>query len=288
MTVAVACNLPEGVVLGVDSAVTLNNQKGQVVKVYENAEKLFQLGSRPVGIAAYGMGSLGARNVGSYVREFELKDPGHVVSQPTTVAAITEELRRFFSAEYQSQIVPALEATKGKKFADIPDNEKPILGLVVGGFSDKAYLSEVWEITIPFHDKPGSAKQWCKEGEFRPVWFAINGPIVRYVKGYDPNLMTELVQHFGTLRGSPVTPSEQAAIQSICDKHEYAMPFMAMPIEEGAAYVRFVVEMVINHHRFAVGAPIVGGKARIGLVTYKGEQFRLLSTQEFRMTLPQQ
>ena len=43
MTVAVAGNFTDGVVLGVDSAVTL--QEGSTIyKVYENAEKLFQLG----------------------------------------------------------------------------------------------------------------------------------------------------------------------------------------------------------------------------------------------------
>jgi hypothetical protein len=47
-------------------------------------------------------------------------------------------------------------------------------------------------------------------------------------------------------------------------------------MDEGVAYVKFLVEMVVNHHRFAVGAPIVGGKARIGLVTYKGEKFQFI------------
>lgn len=287
MTVAVACNLPEGVVLGVDSAVTLNNERGEILKVYENAEKLFQLGQKPIGIAAYGMGSIGPRNIGSYIREFELKNPANVVFAPSQLPDIVEELRKFFMSAYQAVVVPALENAKKKKFDKIPDTEKPVLGLAVGGFSHQAYLSQVWEIVVPFHANPGSAKQWCKEGDFRPVWFAVNGPIVRYVKGIDPALMNELVQHFSTLRGTPLTAAEVAAVQNICDKYEYAMPFYAMPIQEGAAYVRFVVEMVINHHRFAVGAPIVGGRSTVGLVTYKGEQFRIISQQELRMTLPQ-
>lgn len=35
MTVAVSCNIADGVILGVDSAVTLNDPSG-VLKVYEN------------------------------------------------------------------------------------------------------------------------------------------------------------------------------------------------------------------------------------------------------------
>ena len=69
MTVAVACNLAEGVVLGVDSAVTMSNQQKQVIKTYEHAEKIFKLGEKPVGIATYGLGAIGNRIIGSYVRE---------------------------------------------------------------------------------------------------------------------------------------------------------------------------------------------------------------------------
>ena len=78
------------------------------------------------------------------------------------------------------------------------------------------------------------------------------------------------------MRGSPPTSAEDTEITNILDRYEYPIPFNAMPMEEGVAYVKFVVEMVINHHRFATGAPVVGGKAQIGLVTYKGEKFQIL------------
>ena len=75
MTVAVAGNFPDGVVLGVDSAVTLSDANGQIAKVYENAEKLFQIGEKPIGIAAFGLAILGARGIGSHLREFEAQNP---------------------------------------------------------------------------------------------------------------------------------------------------------------------------------------------------------------------
>jgi len=46
VTVAVACNTPEGVILGADSTTTLNDEQGRVLKTYENAVKLFQLGDK--------------------------------------------------------------------------------------------------------------------------------------------------------------------------------------------------------------------------------------------------
>ncbi len=86
-----------------------------------------------MGIAAFGLGAIGARSIGSYIREFELADPNNVVSQASTVENVVEELRKFFLQKYQAEIVPRIEKTTKKKFDEIPDNEKPILGLAVGG-----------------------------------------------------------------------------------------------------------------------------------------------------------
>jgi len=276
MTVAVACNLAEGVVLGVDSAVTLGDKQGNVVKTYEHAVKLFQLGEKPIGLATYGIGALGSRIIGSYVREFEVEDPQQVVTKNATVKDVVEQLRLFFLERYRNTVVPEMETWTGKKFKDIPDKDKPVLGLAVGGFSAGAYLSEVWEILIPFNEGVHSATLWCREGQFRPVWFALNEPIFRYEKGYDRNLIGELKKYFAQLRGSPLTGAEDKEITEILNRYEYPIPFGGMPMEEGVAYVKFVVEMVINHHRFATGAPVVGGNAQISLVTYKGEKFQIL------------
>jgi hypothetical protein len=254
----------------------MENPAGGIAKVYENAVKLFQLGEKPVGIAVYGLAALGTRTIGSYIREFEVKNPQSVVTGQSTMKDITEQLRLFFLNEYQTKIIPQVEIQKAKKFSEIPDNQKPVLGLVVGGFSAGEYLSEVWEIRIPFCQIAYSAILWCGQGVFRPVWFSLNDPIVRYELGYDRNLIAELKQYFVKLRGSPLTNAEDAAIVAILNRYTYVIPFHVMPMEEGVAYVKFVVEMVINHHRFATGAPIVGGKVQIGLVTYKGEQFQIL------------
>jgi hypothetical protein len=275
MTFAISLNLPDGVILGVDSAVTLSGSQG-VLKVFENAQKLFQLGEKPVGIAIYGLASIGNRSIGSFIREFEIMDPNNVVSQPSSVKDIVEELRAFFYQKYVSALGPLFEKEKGKKFEEIPNAEKPILGVVVGGFSKGSYLPEVWEILIPVHDKVGSTNLPNGQGAFGSTWFALNTPIVRYVKGFDPALLNKIVEYFVKIRGMPFSEQEQKDLLSIIGSFEYAIPFASMPLQEGVAYVRFFVEMVINHHRFASGAPVVGGKARIGLVTYKGEKFQIL------------
>jgi hypothetical protein len=106
LTVVVSCNLSDGFVLAVDSATTVPAIGGGVAKVYENAEKLFQLDDRPIGVATYGLGALGNRSIGSYLREFEARDPGGVVTAHNDLGEVVEALREFFFTYYQQTVVP--------------------------------------------------------------------------------------------------------------------------------------------------------------------------------------
>ena len=60
------------------------------------AKKLFQLKDKPVGIAFFGIGSMGTRSIGSYIREFEITNPKRVVSQNSSISNIVEEIRKFY------------------------------------------------------------------------------------------------------------------------------------------------------------------------------------------------
>ncbi len=276
MTVAVACNLSEGVILGVDSAATVPTPQG--AKVFESAEKLFQLGELSVGVAVYGLGAIGPRTLGSYLREFEVRNPNDVVTKPESMAALVEELRAFFMNAYDSIVVPALEEASGKKIAEIPLEKLPATGLVVGGFAGKDnYLSEVWNVVVPQHRSPKSAECCRHQGEFGTNWFAMCDPIFRYLKGFDGRLLNEVVDYLvGVRGGGPVTNEEADNIRNIVEKYEYQIPFNGMPLGEGIEHTRFLAELVVNHHRYAVGDRSVGGRVRLGKVTYRGEKFELL------------
>ena len=271
MTVAVSCNLSEGVVLGVDSAVTLPAPGGGVAKTYENAEKLFQLGDRPIGVAVFGLGTLGDRSIGSYIREFEVKDPQEVVSGNTSIEEVAKKLHEFLFAEYKQAVVPALEKSLKKSFDNIPRQQCPVLGIVAGGFSAKEYLSEVWQLSIP-----GEVVKRRDKGSFGGNWFAKFTPIQRYFKGCDAALIDNILTYFEKLRGKPLSADQMAEFRKLIGRHEYQVPYSAMPMEEGVRHVRFLVDLVINHFRFTFGAPVVGGKVRVGKVTYRGEKFGII------------
>ncbi|HZS94921.1 MAG TPA: hypothetical protein VFA78_09000 [Chloroflexota bacterium] len=277
MTIAVSLNLPDGVILGIDSAVTILTQDGTgIAKVYEQGEKLFQLTDRPIGIAFYGAGGIGARSMGSYVREFALTDPG-AVGKGAALDATVEALRAFLLAKYQETIVPALEKSIGKSFAEIPDDKKPTVGVVVGGFASDAHLSEVWNIELPANAAAGSATCRRKQGEFGDDWYARDDPIIRYLRGIDKTLLFEIVTVFEKIVGRSMTDQETETLREILSASCYQIPFGGMPMEEGVAYVSFLVGLVINHYRFAVGAPVVGGAVHLGKVTYDAKDFQLVT-----------
>ena len=73
MSICVAFNLSDGVVIAVDSATTMTDASGAITRVFLDADKIFQLGNLKVGIATYGNAALDGRTIGSFVREFSVR-----------------------------------------------------------------------------------------------------------------------------------------------------------------------------------------------------------------------
>lgn len=63
MSVAVLANLSDGLIIGVDSAVTYSDADG-IQTVFEDGEKLFHLAGK-LGVATFGVGGLEGRSIGS-------------------------------------------------------------------------------------------------------------------------------------------------------------------------------------------------------------------------------
>ena len=272
MSICVAFNLSDGVVIAVDSATTLIGNDGNITKVFPDVDKLFQLGDLKVGIATYGIAAMKGRTIGSFIREFAV-DPVNAAILPTlSVQEIVERLRVFFLGHY----VSFFEEIHGKPYDEIPANMKGNLGLVVGGFSPSAFLSEIWEIVIPRDTELESARQVCAPGTYTFAWFASSVPINRYIKGIDPTLSVALRMKFEEILGRVMTEEELTGFGEIIAAAEYPIQTNGMPIQGGIACAKFLVDFVLGHYRFSETHPIVGGKARIGTVTYSQNAFKIL------------
>ncbi len=269
MTVVVSCNLPEGVVLGVDSAVTVPDKLGGA-KTYENANKLFHLGELPIGIAVYGISTLGNRSIGSYIKQFEIEKRDQI--SKSSLESLVDDLKIFFSNIYYSIVVPALENEYNKKFDQIEIDDRPVVGLVIGGFSPESYLSEVWEIMIPHITKPEMRRG---PENFGTNAFAMSRPIMRYIQGYDARMIDDLLEYFEIMRQASLSDEEKKHISKMIQNYSLVVPFNGMSIQDGIDYTRFLVNLAINHYRYAAGMPLVGGRAKIGIITYKDRTFEI-------------
>jgi len=271
MSISIAFNLSDGVVIAVDSATTMFDDAGTISKVFLDADKLFQLGSLKVGISTYGVAALRGRTIGSFIREFAMATENADLAA-LSLGQIVERLRVFFYGNYRS----FLEEIHSLPFDQIPENMKGRLGLVVGGFSAGAFQSELWEIVVPIHSTENSARLVYGPGEYGFAWFASAVPINRYIKGIDPGISAALRTDFEEILGRDLTDEELNRLGETISKYEYHVQTNGMPIQSGVACAKFLVDYVLGHYRFAETHPIVGGKAIVGVVTYDQNAFRIL------------
>ncbi len=287
MTIGIVCNLSDGVIIGTDSAITLQGESKSpngrktygVLKVYNEAEKIFHLNNTSVGILTYGTAILGKRTIESYVRQFELNES--VVFSSKALFDICESIRDFFFLKYDEIIRPVLEETLGKKFNEIPDNKKPFIGLVLAGFSPGKPLSEVYNIIIPFHKEKKQIEKLREPGQFGTNWFGSVDPIRRLIKGFDINLINNIVGYFVKKHNIKFDNQSKNDVNKLLKSFEYKIPYDAMPLQQGIDHVKFLLDVVINHYKFVIGAPVCGGNVRIAAITKDG--YKNLSNNELKI-----
>jgi len=257
--------------MAVDSAITTFDSDGAISKVFVDADKIFRLKEMRVGIATYGVASLHGRTIGSFIREFTA-DVSNADLDELALADVVERLRRFVTSYYKSD----LEHIHSLPFDQIPENKKGHLGLIVGGFSSDSLQSELWEIIVPVHSAENSALQHFGPGIFGCRWFALATPIERYANALDPLLSVKFRIIIEELLGRELTDEDKEKFGAAIEECRYRFNFAGMPIQSGIDCARFLVDFVLGHYRFAETHPIVGGKAKIGVVTYDQNAFRIL------------
>lgn len=292
MSIIVSLTVPDGVIIGADSAASLSGVRKEwkaleailpptvalwarapLMKVYEGADKLFALGERPIGVAAYGTPMIADRWIGSYIHEFITKDPNGVLSRETTLEEIAKGLSAFFVEVYDRVVKPFVEDFWKLPFDQIPAQELPGFGFVIGGYSANVYWPEVLHVFVPTTVKPEIMRA---QRDLNLNWFGFSEPLERYFKGCSQTILNALLKEFEKIHGSALSEQEKADINALLGKYEYPSTASLMPVSTGVDYVRFLLELVIDHYRFDVGIPAVTGPVRIGKATYAGDRFEIL------------
>ncbi len=89
-------------------------------------------------------------------------------------------------------------------------------------------------------------------------------------------MLAELRQYIEKTHPNSFSPEEQNEINAIVAKSEYLVPTSVMPLAVGIEFVRFLIELTVNHHRFAMGPAYVAGGPKIGIASYAGKRFEVL------------
>jgi hypothetical protein len=285
VSIVVCCNLPDGIILGADSAVTVSGtvvdestgaRQSGVLKVFERGQKIFQLRKDlPLGLATFGIFGLGERTVGSHLEEFEVDRLANVLQNTglrLDIRELCKELWAFFRERYDKAFREPLEAEKKLPFDQIPAEEKPGLGIVVAGYPGGSPLGEVWVVRLPFGVEAGGVQEVRKRGKFGAAWFGVSGPVTRFVKGFDPALPDELVRVLRDKIGAQAD-GLRPELERVLSSLEYRIPYPGMPLEEGIEHVRYLTGLAISFARYAPGPPVCGGDVRMAVITRK-DNFR--------------
>ena len=109
MTIVVTVRVNDGIVLAADSATSFSDSNGNIAKVYNNANKIFNLVKGwPVGAMTYGAGSIGSASISTLSKDLrkhltptERPDPLALDRDAYTIEQVAERARDFLRGAYQ-------------------------------------------------------------------------------------------------------------------------------------------------------------------------------------------
>ncbi len=243
MSIVACVKVRDGIALGCDSATQISGKdpKGNIVvlKVYENARKLFRFQNLPVGILSYGIGNLGPKSIQTILTEFNKEYTPS--KKDYTVKEISNQLLKFINKLYN------------EVFRSQPSKEKPVLGIYIAGYSADSPLGEEWEIRIPI-DK--EAKQVRSAEKTGASWRGIDAPFTRLYFGYDPRAINVLVK----------SGFDEKKVRNIFKAYQAAVIFDGMPVVDAVNLIKFILRTTIGLNSFEVGAPSCSEPIQVAII----------------------
>ena len=248
MSIVACVKVYDGIVLGAESmtqlTATVQGQQ-QVIKSYENAQKLFRVGIFPVGVLTYGAGNIGRRSIESFVREFSRSEEGR---QDKTVNV--EQISARFLAFMRNHYLGA--------FGSMQQDQLPVMGFLIAGYSDGQHLASEWEFILPQDSQPRPVREQDGIGA---SWRGIGAPFTRLWFGVDPT-MEQLLLAKGASKPE-VDRVNQVARESLHTR----IAFDGMPLQDAVHFCRFIIQTTIGWCTYALGSPACGGPIKLATIT---------------------
>jgi hypothetical protein len=270
VTIAISLKINDGLVLASDSASTMvgmtTEGQLQVVNVYNNADKLFNLKKGlPVGAITWGAGSIGNASTSTIMKDLRKiftdgDDDGRhagwkLDNESYTVEEVAGRLKEF--------VFDDLYVTAFKNFP----HKKPDLGFIVAGYSANAPMADEFQIDIKEGVCSGP-RPVRKRDQVGMTWGGNAEALNRLIVGISPALPQVLQNLFRVDQAQ--MPN---VLQVIQQNLQLPIVLPAMPLQDAIDLADFLVDLTIKFSRFTPGAPTVGGPIEIAAIS-KHEGFR--------------
>jgi hypothetical protein len=266
MTVAIALQVHDGVVLASDSAITLNDTTkappDNILNVYGHGNKIFNIvKGLPIGGAFYGMANIGSSSISTLIKDVRKRLSGDdkdksiqgwkLNNNKYTIEDVAKRIREFLFEEHFLKLNP------------IPTNSQ--FGFFVAGYGAGAKLSEVWTFTI-------------NNGKCDPPSCVMGQGVSSCFVGGDPDAFTRIANGYSLALGplliqEGINPAVIAKVMKAAEKLSLNLVEAPMPIQDAIELAEFFVTTTATLAKFKRGAATVGGPTESAAIT-KHEGFR--------------
>lgn len=248
-----------------------------VHSLHQSVEKITEVRGRPIAVMINGLGEIEKRTIISLIRQFEF-DEYQKAGTP---------IRKWPVSELTSNLSAAIRKKYDSAFEKSQD--RPPLGVIVGGYSWGDFFPELFEIDFA----EGAIRQIVPSdtgpprGEERIKYWGHIPALERIYRGYDPIALSEglaivrLKEHLADrgeeLKDFPTErlkqlleaflahPADEDALvmerlRLLGSSMEMQHRLRGMPLQEAVEFADYLGQTAIGYDRFCQGNPAVGGK----------------------------
>jgi len=269
MTINIAVAVAEGLVMAADSWTQMSDDAGNVSTTHSSTEKVTELGNRQIAVMIHGLGSIQNRSILSLIREFEFieygKNPCEI--DTWTVQQSSENLAVFIESRYAVQFPPPAPGA--------PDT-RPVLGLIVGGFSPGEFFPEVVHVEFPgptvTREHPGPDPTLTPDGGWYVDFWGVRTALKRLLYGFN---LDSLEMGYRFLEWAererqggradlahfpappPLRPVDAIGLYEPFETINHRLD--GMPLQEAVEFADFLGTVAIGYDKFSKGQRSVGG-----------------------------
>lgn len=265
MTIVVSVKVTDGIVIASDSATTFFDANGAAVKVYNNANKIFNLvKGLPLGATTCGSGSIGHASIATLSKDlrkhFSNPDSPYYFDQENyTVEDVAMRCQKFYQDQLAAAYPQGFPAFR--------------MGYRVSGYGTHDALAQSWSFDV-VSDQPAPPFQQYQTDSFGPRWDGDGEALDRLILGASYSTMDALV-------ASGLDPTNKENVyRLILEKTQRQLFLPAMPIQDAIDLARYLAETAAKFSHFNLFAATIGGPIEVATIT-KHEGFKWISRKHY-------